>query len=250
MGPESVYQESCVPQRDSSVRKSGTSDLARKRSLQSTDLVLQVLSLLTQSTFRRSRADRFDRIADALDSAFQLIAHDWEVCWECAVVINKEHVSEPFGSVAPDVLGNNFATDRTPNVVHAVLTTYLFCIVEGYGTVPICNDEDMLRWEYFLRSHKRRADDGSSFVLLQVSLMFTHVSYSLLFKVRLLNLHTYAWYEQGRIGRFRSMPSFGQILLIRHGWLLFKENKEWCVSIAGLEISINPGKARVHSHDC
>jgi hypothetical protein len=46
MSAESVYQKSSIPQRDSSMRKSGTSNLASERSLQPTKFVLQILSLL------------------------------------------------------------------------------------------------------------------------------------------------------------------------------------------------------------
>jgi hypothetical protein len=88
MSTESVYQESGVPQRDSSVGKSGTSNLACERSLQSTDLVFQVLSLLAESTFGRFRSYRLDCIADAHDFAFQLIAHDWEIWRECAIIVD------------------------------------------------------------------------------------------------------------------------------------------------------------------
>jgi hypothetical protein len=52
------------------MRESGTSNLACERSLQSTDLVFQVLSLLAQGAFGRFRAYRFDCIANALDFAF------------------------------------------------------------------------------------------------------------------------------------------------------------------------------------
>jgi hypothetical protein len=54
-----------------------------------------------------------------------------------------------------------------------VLATDLFCVVQGYGTVAICDDEDVFSWEYFFRSHKRRADDVGCFVLLGVSASFT-----------------------------------------------------------------------------
>jgi hypothetical protein len=151
------------------MRESGTSNLACERSLQSTDLVFQVLSLLAQGAFGRFRAYRFDCIANALDFAFQLITYDRKVRRECAVVVNEENVSKSFCGVATNVLRDNLATDRTPDVIDAVLTTDLLCVIQRCRTVTIRDYEDMFSWKYFFRSYKRRSDNVSSFVLLEVS---------------------------------------------------------------------------------
>jgi hypothetical protein len=151
------------------MRESSTSDLACERSLQSTDLVFQVLSLLAQSAFRRSWAYRFDCVADAHDFAFQLITYDRKVWWECAVVVNEENVSKSFCGVATNVLRDNLATDRAPNVIDAVLTTDLFCVIKRYGTVTICDYEDMFSRKDLLCSYKCGSDDVSSLILLEVS---------------------------------------------------------------------------------
>jgi hypothetical protein len=162
------------------VGKSGTSNLACERSLQSADLVFQVLSLLAESTFGRLRSHRLDCIADAHDFAFQLIAHNWEVGRECAIIVDQENISKAFGRVATDILRDNLAAHRTPNVVDTVLTTDLFRIIQGYGTVTVCDYEDVFRRKYLLRSYKCRPNDVGGFVLLEVSISYT---------CRLLALH-------------------------------------------------------------
>jgi hypothetical protein len=66
-------------------------------------------------------------------------------------------------------LGHDLATDRTPNVVDAVLTTDFFCVIQRYGTVAISDDEDMFLRKDLLRSYERGADDVGGFVLGRVS---------------------------------------------------------------------------------
>jgi hypothetical protein len=58
-------------------------------------------------------------------------------------------------------------------VIDTVLTTDLFRVIQGYGTVTICDYEDVFRWKYLLRSYERRSNDGGGFVLLEVSASFT-----------------------------------------------------------------------------
>jgi hypothetical protein len=128
---------------------------------------------LAESTFGRLGSYRLDCIADAHDFAFQLIAHDREVWRECAIIVDQENISKPFRRVATNILRNDLTADRTPNVVDTVLTTDLFCVIQGYGTVTICDHEDVLRRKYLLRSYERGSNDVSSFVLLEVSTSFT-----------------------------------------------------------------------------
>jgi hypothetical protein len=64
-------------------------------------------------------------------------------------------------------------------MVDTVLTTDLFRIIQGYGTVTVCDYEDVFRRKYLLRSYKRRSNDVGSFVLLAVSTRFTCKSLSL-----------------------------------------------------------------------
>lgn len=52
VSPESVYQETGVPEGYSAVRECRASNLARESALQSTDLVLEILRLLTESASR------------------------------------------------------------------------------------------------------------------------------------------------------------------------------------------------------
>jgi hypothetical protein len=58
-------------------------------------------------------------------------------------------------------------------VVDTVLTTDLFRIIQGYGTVTVCDYEDVFRRKNLLRSYKRRTNDVGSFVLLEVSTSYT-----------------------------------------------------------------------------
>lgn len=129
------------------MRESCAAYPACKRSLQSTDFILQVLSLLAQRAFKRPRAHGLYRVANAIDIALQPVAHDRKICRQRAVVVDEEDIGEAFRGVAPDVLSYDFATDRAPNVVDAVLTTDFFGVVQRHGTVAVCDDEDMFLWK-------------------------------------------------------------------------------------------------------
>lgn len=152
------------------MRESGTSNLTCEGTLQSTDLVFQVLSLLAECAFGRLRPYRFDGVTDALDFVSQSIAHNREVRRECAIVVDKQHVGEFFRSVASNILSNNLATNGAPNVVDPVLTTYFFRVIQRYRAITICDDKDVLRWKYLLRGHERGPDNIGGFVLLVVSI--------------------------------------------------------------------------------
>jgi hypothetical protein len=54
-----------------------------------------------------------------------------------------------------------------------MLTTDLFCVVQGYGTVTICDYEDVSRRKYLLHSYERRSNNVTGFILLEVSASFT-----------------------------------------------------------------------------
>jgi hypothetical protein len=177
------------------VGKSGTSNLACERSLQSADLIFQVLSLLAESTFGRLRSYRLDCIADAHDFAFQLIAHDREILRECAIIVDQENISKPFRRVATDILRNNLTADRTPDVIDTVLTTNVFRVIQGYGTVTICDYEDVFRRKYLLRSYKRRSNDVGGFVLLEVSTSYTRRLFGSRSRLMAAYVCTYTWYE-------------------------------------------------------
>jgi len=129
MRAERINQEPGVPEGNSAVRKSRATDLARKFSLQSTNLVLQILCLLTICPLRRVGSDRLDRIPNNLHFAFEAIADDGEIRRQGAVVVDKQDVGVSFGSVAADVLGDDFAADGTPHVVDAVGLTDFFGVV-------------------------------------------------------------------------------------------------------------------------
>ena len=86
---ESLNQEPGVPERDGSMWESRGADDACKLSLQPADLVFEVLRLLTESTSRRIRANRFDGVSDTLYLAFHAVADYGEVGREGAVVIDE-----------------------------------------------------------------------------------------------------------------------------------------------------------------
>lgn len=126
--------------------------------------------MLAERAFGRLWAHRLDRIANTFDIVFQPVAHDREIRRQCTVVIDEENISEAFRGVTPDVLSDDLAADRAPNVVHSVLLAYFCCVVQRYGTVAVCDDEDVFLRKDSLCGHERRADDVGGFVLLEVSM--------------------------------------------------------------------------------
>jgi hypothetical protein len=82
-------------------------NFASERSLQSTDFVLEILSLLTQSAaFVLCGAHGLDSVANALYLVGKPVAHDGEVWWKGAVIIEQQDVFETFGGVAANVLSH------------------------------------------------------------------------------------------------------------------------------------------------
>jgi hypothetical protein len=165
MRAESINQKPRIPKRNSAMRKRRATDLARKFALQSTDLVLQILCLLTIRPLRRVGPDRLDRIPNNLHFAFEAIADDGEVWWQSTVVVDEQDICVTLGGVAADVLGDDLAADGTPDVVDAVWLADFFGIVEGGGAVAVCDYEDVLGWEDFDCCCEGGADDVGGFVL-------------------------------------------------------------------------------------
>jgi hypothetical protein len=165
MRAESINQKPRIPKRNSAMRKRRAANLARKFSLQSTDLVLQILCLLTICPLRRVGSDRLDGIPNNLHFPLEAIADDGEVRWQGAVVVDEQDVGVSFGGIAADVLGDDLAADGTPDVVDAVWLADFFGVVEGGGAVAVCDYEDVFGWEDFDRCCEGGADDVGGFVL-------------------------------------------------------------------------------------
>jgi hypothetical protein len=165
MSPESLDQKPRIPQRNRTMRKRRTPDLTRQLPLQPTDLILQILRLLAHRALRRIRPDRLDRIPDNFHLPFQAIADYGEVGWQSAVVVDEQDVGVAFGGVAADVLGDDLAADRTPDVVDAVGSADFFGVVEGGGAVAVGDDEDVFGWEDFEGCGEGGADYVGGFVL-------------------------------------------------------------------------------------
>jgi hypothetical protein len=90
MCTESINQEPSVPNRYRAMGERCTANFSGKSSLQSTDLVFEVLSLLAQGTsWVLRRSHRLDSVADTLDLISESVAHDGKVGRKGAVVINQ-----------------------------------------------------------------------------------------------------------------------------------------------------------------
>ena len=90
MGPECIDQKLRVPDRYSAMWERSAPDLTSESSLQATDLVLQVLGLLTQSpALVICWSHRLDGVADTFYLVGESAAHDREVWWQSAVVVDQ-----------------------------------------------------------------------------------------------------------------------------------------------------------------
>jgi hypothetical protein len=93
------------------VRKSSRSDLASKLTLDTTELILEVLSLLAEIAFGRIGTDRLDGVPDTLYVALHAFRNDREVFGKCAVIIDQEDVFKVFSCVASNELGNDLRSN-------------------------------------------------------------------------------------------------------------------------------------------
>jgi hypothetical protein len=154
MGTEGINQEPSVPNRNRAMGKRRTANFSSKSSLQSTDLIFEVLSLLAQSTaWVIRRPHRLDSVADTLDHIGESVAHDGKVGRKRAIVIDQQDVFVSLRGIAADVLSytverrdtsqrfvpgsiqivrrshSHLASNRAPNMVDPVLLTNLFGLV-------------------------------------------------------------------------------------------------------------------------
>jgi len=115
VGTERIDQEFGVPDRYGTMGKCSASNLSSKRALQSTNLVFEILGLLTQSTaFALCWAHGLDSVANALDLVGKAVTDHREVWRQSAIVINQQDVLEAFSGVASNVLSDTvFITGKS-----------------------------------------------------------------------------------------------------------------------------------------
>jgi hypothetical protein len=142
---ESLDKEFAVPERDGTMGESGGTNLTSELTLDTAELVLEILGLLAEVALCRVRSDGLDSISDALHIALHSLSDDREVIREGAVVIDEQDVLETLRSIASHELSDDFGSDRRPDVVHTVRAAHLLRIVERGGAVTVGDDKD-LRW--------------------------------------------------------------------------------------------------------
>jgi hypothetical protein len=144
---EGLFQEIRVPNRNSTVRKGGTSQFAEECSLKTGHFVLQILCLLAKGTFRGVRPDTLDSIPDALDFVFETVTDDREIGRQGTVVVDKKDIFEALSSVTTGKLSNDLGTDGHPEMIDAVRSADFFSVVEWRFRIAIGDDENVLGWE-------------------------------------------------------------------------------------------------------
>ena len=82
-------------------------DLTGKLTLNTTELVLEILGLLAKVSFRRVGSDGLDGVSNALDVASHAISDNREVVGKGAVVVDEQDVLEVLCSVEADELSDN-----------------------------------------------------------------------------------------------------------------------------------------------
>jgi hypothetical protein len=125
------------------VREGSRANLASKLTLDTTELVLEVLSLLAEVAFSRVGTDRLDGVSDALYVTLHSLRDDRKVFGKRAIIIDQEDIFKVFGCIAPDELSDDFRSDGRPNVVDTVRATDLFGIVERCRAVSVGDYEDV-----------------------------------------------------------------------------------------------------------
>ena len=86
---EGLDEEFAVPERDGTMGESGGTDLTSELSLNTAELVLQILGLLAEVALCRIRPDRLDSVSDALYIALHALSDDREVVRQGTVIIDE-----------------------------------------------------------------------------------------------------------------------------------------------------------------
>lgn len=86
-------------------------DLTGKLTLNTTELVLEVLSLLAEVALCRVWSDGFDGVANAHDLAIQALSDNREVVRQRTVIVNEQNVLEILRSITTNKLSNDLRSD-------------------------------------------------------------------------------------------------------------------------------------------
>ncbi len=149
MSLEGLNHKFAIPEADRPVWESGTADLAGEEALDTGKLVLEVLGLLAESATGAVGASRFDSVPNAFGTRIDAVRDDRKVGRKQAVVVDKDDIRKALGHAGANKLGNQFAANGAPGVVHSVSGTNRFRIVERGGRVAIgenLQDESLASW--------------------------------------------------------------------------------------------------------
>jgi hypothetical protein len=161
---ECLDEKLTVPKRNSTVGESGRTDLTSEGTLDTAELVFEILCsevllvtikaytcsgdlLLAEVSLGRVGTDGLDGVTDAHHIALETIGHDREVLWQRAVIVNEKDVLEGLCCIASNELGHNLRTNRAPQVVDTVGLADLFGVVQRRLAVAVRKDEDVLSGE-------------------------------------------------------------------------------------------------------
>lgn len=86
---ESLDEELSVPEGDGTMRESGRTNLTSKCTLDTRNLVFQILCLLTERSLGRKWTNRLDGVAHTHDLPLESVGDDGEVGRQSAVVVDK-----------------------------------------------------------------------------------------------------------------------------------------------------------------
>lgn len=156
---ERLHEKLAIPKSDGTVGECGRADLSSKLTLDTAELVLEILRLLTVVADRAVGTHTLDGVTETFDVALQAVRDNWKVRWQCAVVVNQQDVLEGLRCVAANELGHNLRSDRRPEVVDTVWAADLFGVVERSWAVTVCEHVNV-RWRKdFQCCFKRRANE-------------------------------------------------------------------------------------------
>jgi hypothetical protein len=177
---ECLDEKLTVPKRDSTVREGGRTNLTGEGTLDTTELVFEILCsgmllemigasrrsdlLLAEVSLGRVRADGLDGVANAHHVSLKTVGNDREVLGQCTVVVDEKDVLEGLCCIATNKLSHNLRANGAPQVVDAVRLAHLFGVVQGCLAVSVGEDEDVLRREDLQSSLEGGGDESGGLV--------------------------------------------------------------------------------------